>query len=465
MKRIVYSSLALTLMLVLLQGCREKPWNGNDDPVIPRETLITNKWIKDNMTDVYYWNDKMPKIDYTLEPDPEQYFRKLLYKDEDKWSRITSDYPSLKADLEGKPLTMGYAPAFFLIGDNKIVIVVKYVYPGSAAAEVGLKRGDIILSIDNTQMDKSNYYDLYSGDNYTVQMGRLEGNSLVPTGESKSLRARVTVTDPLIHHSVIDVDGHKIAYMVYVEFIAGEGSKFLLEMDNILNSFKAEGVTDLVVDLRYNPGGEISAAVHLASEIAPWEVISGGSTLITLKYNKELEAYLRSDMQKYGSYLAHKFKTTSANLDLDRVFFLTTSGTASASELVITGLDPYMDVVKIGEATYGKYAGAWVIPDDNEKWAILPIVSKYSNNDGYTDFVNGLPPDYEIEDDLFEAVQFGDTDDPMLAKAIELATGKKYAPKRVRKGDIPKYPEIMPERMKLRSSLILQGCEINQYVD
>lgn len=465
MKRIVYSSLALTLMLVLLQGCREKPWNGNDDPVIPRETLITNKWIKDNMTDVYYWNDKMPKIDYTLEPDPEVYFKKLLYKDEDKWSRITRDYPSLKADLEGKPLTMGYEPAFFLISDNKIVIVVKYVYPGSAAADGGLKRGDIILSIDNTQMDKSNYYDLYSGDSYTVQLGRLEGNSLVPTGESKSLRARVTTTDPLIHHSVIDVDGHKIAYMVYVEFIAGEGSKFLLEMDNILNSFKAEGVTDLVVDLRYNPGGEISAAVHLASEIAPWEVISGGSTLITLKYNKELEAFLRGDMQKYGSYLAHKFKTTSANLDLDRVFFLTTSGTASASELVITGLDPYMDVVKIGEATYGKYAGAWVIPDDNEKWAILPIVSKYSNNDGYTDFVNGLPPDYEIEDDLFEAVQFGDTDDPMLARAIELATGKKYAPKRVRKGDIPKYPEIMPERMKLRSSLILQGCEINQYVD
>jgi C-terminal processing protease CtpA/Prc len=180
-------------------------------------------------------------------------------------------------------------------------------------------------------------------------------------------------------------------------------------------------------------------------------------------YNKGLEALMRSDIPKYGSYLEHKFKTTSANMDLDRVYFLTTSGTASASELVITGLDPWMDVVRIGEATYGKYTGAWVIPDDYEKWAILPIVSKYSNNDGYTDFVNGLAPDYEIEDDLFETVPFGDITDPMLAKAIELATGKIYEPKSVRKREIIKYPELVPEQMMLKSSLILPGAEIYQY--
>ncbi len=463
MKKILYSSLALTLMMILLQGCREKPWGGNDDPVIPRETLLTNKWIKDNMTELYYWNDKIPKgIDYTVEPDPEIYFNKLLYKDEDKWSGITNDYSSLKADLEGKPLTMGYQPAFYLIAEDKVVIVVKYVYPGSAAADEGLKRGDIILSIDDTRMDRSNYYDLYSGDNYTVQLGRLEGQSLIPTGESKSLQARVTITDPLIYHSVIDVDGHKIGYLVYVEFIAGESSEFLLEMDNILNDFKTAGVTDLVVDLRYNPGGEISAAVHLASEIAPWMVTSGGNILITLKYNKDLDAFLRSDIRQYGSYLDYKFKTTSANLDLARVYFLTTSGSASASELVITGLDPYMDVIKIGESTHGKYTGAWVIPDDNEKWAITPIVSKYSNNDGFTDFVNGLQPDYEVKDDLFDAVPFGDTTDPMLAKAIDLATGKEYTPKSMRKREIIKYPELVPEQMKLKSNLILPGGEINQ---
>ena len=466
MKRILYFSPALILMLLFLQGCGEKPGTGDDnDPVIPHETLVTNKWINDNMSDLYFWNDKIPSgIDYTKEPDPEAYFYKLVYKEKDKWSHITNDYPALKADLEGEPVTMGYRPSFFLISNNKIVIVVGYVYPGSPAADAGLKRGDIILTIDNTQLDTSNYYDLYSGNKYSVQLGRLEGSTLMPTGQTLSMTARVTSTDPVIYHSVIDVGGHKIGYLVYVEFIAGTSDGFLLEMDNIFNEFKTAGISDLVVDLRYNPGGEIDAAVHLASEIAPWAVTSNNNILITLKYNSGLETYFRSDITKYANYLSYKFKTTSANLNLDRVYFLTTSGTASASELVITGLDPYMDVVKIGKSTYGKYAGAWVIPDDNEKWAMMPIVSKFSNADGYTDFVDGLPPDYEIDDNLFTAVQFGDTSDPMLAKAIELATGKSYAPKSLRKTEYLNFPEIVPEKMKLKRNLIFSECEINKSI-
>jgi C-terminal processing protease CtpA/Prc len=142
---------------------------------------------------------------------------------------------------------------------------------------------------------------------------------------------------------------------------------------------------------------------------------------------------------------------------MDRVYFLTTSGTASASELVIVGLDPYMDVIKIGEPTYGKYAGAWVMPDDAEKWAIIPIVSKYANANGYTDFVDGLPPDYEIDDDLIRAVPFGDTRDPMLAKAIELATGKSGMAKSYIKTERISFPLIVPEEMKMKSNLYLDG--------
>ena len=112
---------------------------------------------------------------------------------------------------------------------------------------------------------------------------------------------------------------------------------------------------------------------------------------------------------------------------MNRVYFLTTSGTASASELLISGLEPYMDVVQIGEWTYGKYTGAWVMPDDNEEWAMVPIVLKYANINGYTEFKDGLEPDYEIEDDLLSAVPFGDTSDPMVAQAIELVTGSVVA--------------------------------------
>ena len=343
--------------------------------------------------------------------------------------------------MEGKPSPWDSVHSFYLVGNNKIVIAVKYVYPGSPAAEAGLERGDIILSIDNMPLDTTNYYDLYSGTSYSVQLGRLEGNTIVPAAESLSMTARVTNTNPSIYHKVIDIEGHKIGYLVYIEFIAGESDALLTEMDNIFNEFKSAGISDLIFDFRYNPGGEVSAAVHLASEVAPVKVTNNKDILINLKYNTGFESYLRTN--NYTDYLAYRFKPVPANIGMDRVYFLTTSGTASASELVIVGLEPYMDVIKIGEPTYGKYAGAWVMPDDNEKWAMIPIVSKFSNASGYTDFADGLPPDYEIDDNLIGAVPFGDTRDPMLAKAIELATGKSGMAKSLGKTGTIDFPKIV----------------------
>ena len=113
---------------------------------------------------------------------------------------------------------------------------------------------------------------------------------------------------------------------------------------------------------------------------------------------------------------------------------MATWATASASELVITGLEPYMNVVHIGESTYGKYVGAYILPDDNEEWAMLPIVMKYANANGYTDFADGLTPDYEvyddliyddpsINDDLVYSYPLGNTSDAMTKKAIQLISG------------------------------------------
>lgn len=454
MKKILLYVLTASFLALASYSCKKDP-KPVEEEKIPEETLATNEWISENMNLYYYWNDMLPtSIDYTKEADPEAYFYKLLYDEKDKWSYITNDYASLKAELEGNPVTMGYYPAFYLVGSNKVAIAVGYVYPGSAAANAGLKRGDIILSIDNTQLDTTNYYNLYSGTGYSAQLGTLVGNNIVSSGISISMTARVTDTDPAIYHQVLDIDGHKIGYLVYVEFIAGTNDAYLLALDNIFNEFKAAGISDLIVDLRYNPGGEVDAALHLASEIAPASVISGNKTLIDLKYNTELEAYLQAN---YPSYLYYKFENNASNIDMQRVYFLTTSRSASASELVITGLDPYMDVKQIGEPTYGKYCGAWVMPDDNEKWAMMPIVSKFANSSGYTDFVDGLTPDYPIDDELIGAVPFGDVSDPMMAKAIELATGVTVPVKRAKSIGLEEYKRLVPPEMNIRNNLLLRG--------
>ncbi|MGB8489677.1 MAG: S41 family peptidase [Bacteroidales bacterium] len=455
MKKILFYLVSGIFMLILVQSCKKKE-ETPEPVVIPAETIATNKWIFENLTAYYLWTDLItPGIDYTLEPDPEAYFYKLLYTDVDKWSYITSDYATLAADLNGTPVTMGYYPAFYLIGSNRVAIAVAYVYPGSPAADAGLKRGDIILSINNTALDTINYYEKYSGTSYSVQLGTVSGNTIVNNGTSLSMTARLVNADPAIDHKVIDIEGHKIGYLAYVEFISGDNDKFLLKMDSIFNEFRDSAVTDLIVDLRYNPGGEINAAIHLASEIAPASVTAANEVMINLKYNNDLQAYLEDN--NLTDNLFYKFTSIASNINMQRAYFLTTSRSASASELVMVGLDPFMQITRIGEATYGKYVGSFVIPDDNEKWAMMPIVMKYANANGFTDFVNGLAPDYEISDDLFGAPALGNITDPMVAKAVELATGVTLSTTKSGPSFSRMFRKIVPDEMKLKSNLFIPG--------
>lgn len=451
MRRSLIYAISGFIVIMLAFSCKK---HDTEEPVvIPDATIATNKWIYDNMTLYYLWNDKLPTtIDYTKESDPEKYFYKLLYDEKDKWSYITSDYASLEAELSGDPKTMGYYPAFYLVGTKNVVIVVAYVYPGSPASDAGLKRGDIIMSIDNATLDTTNYYTKYSGTSYSVQLGQLTGSTLSYTGESLSMTARIVNTDPAVFDTVLDVDGYKIGYLAYVQFITGDNDAYLSKLDSIFTEFKTAGISDLIVDLRYNPGGQIDAAAHLASEIVPSAHSQNQDILVNLVYNTDLQQYL--EQNNYTDYLNYKFANLSTNINMSRVYFLTTSRTASASELLMTGLQPYMTVVKIGESTYGKYVGSWVIPDDNNEWAIMPIVTKYSNTAGYTDFADGLTPDYSIEDDLVYAVPFGDTSDPMTAKAIELATGKPASRKAIPEG-VTRYKQIVPAQMRVRDNLLI----------
>jgi C-terminal processing protease CtpA/Prc len=223
-RRLINATLGI-MSFFLIYSCKKD--NVDPVPAVPVETVKTNEWIYENMNQVYYWNDQMPAgIDHTRESDPEKYFYKLLYE-KDKWSSINSDFQKLESELTGEPVSMGYYPQFFMIGQNRIVIAVGYVYPGSPASDAGLKRGDIILSINNTNLDTTNYYTLYSGTNYSVQLGALNGNSLQSTGQSLQMTARKISTDPSIYRKVFDAGGKKIGYLVYTEFISGDNNVFL----------------------------------------------------------------------------------------------------------------------------------------------------------------------------------------------------------------------------------------------
>lgn len=393
------------------------------------ENIAISEWIYEWMHDVYYWNNTFPSIINIEEKiDPGAFFYELVYEPEDKWSYITDDYETLESEFSGTPVSMGYSPAFGLFSNsNRVFIIVEYIYPDSPAEDAGLKRGDIILTINGEYIDTANYYELYSQVSYTVSLGVYSNNTIYESGKTITMTAAAIDANPLIYDTVFEISGTKIGYMVYTEFISGTNNEYLETLKAVFDEFKSNGITDLIVDLRYNPGGEIDVSGYMASAIAPASVVNNSNIFIKFHYNDLIQSYYEYTEGTESENLVYKFPYNSHNIDLNRVYFLTSYYTASASELLIVGLKPYMDVTIIGEQTYGKYTGAWLIYDFDEppqhNWAIVPIVLKYANAEGYTDFADGLTPDYEIEDNLINAKPFGDTDDPMLALAIENITG------------------------------------------
>lgn len=424
------------------------------------ETILLNNWIYEIMRDYYFWNENVtfPSASYSS---AEDYFYSLL-NSEDEFSYITDDYQELVEEFSGVYTSLGFSPDFGLLpASNQVFMVVEYVYPDSPAGRAGLQRGDIILEIDGQPMTTDNYYDLYAQNQYTVTLGNYDGTNITLTDNTIDLAAEVIQTDPVLHKEVKTYSDAKVGYLVYTEFISGDNDQWLNSLGEALDALSREGVSELVVDLRYNPGGEIGAAQYLASALAPSSVVANKEVLVKFEYNEGLENAIRIQEGPESESLVNRLRANDHQLNLNRVIFLTASGTASASELLINGLEPYLEVVMIGEPTVGKFYGSWVIPDTEEparhKWAVMPVVMKYANANGVTDFKDGLMPDYLIEDNLLNAPPFGDESDPMLSRALSLITSEVNARKAVTAGKGIPYTQLKNPEKERKSRLFVEG--------
>ncbi|MFC2091098.1 peptidase S41, partial [Bacteroidota bacterium] len=175
-------------------------------------------------------------------------------------------------------------------------------------------------------------------------------------------------------------------------------------------------------------------------------------------WNDRYQNYFLEEDVDSPYLVLHFEETVSTNLNLSDIYFLTTGHSASASELTIIGLDPYMNVTTIGENTYGKCYGSFTFDDIEDpprhNWAMQPLVFKYANVEGFTDFTDGLVPDIFVEDNLFNATEFGDMADPLLARALEEITGvsplsRKMLPKPV---DYERLPDPLIDRKNVTIS-------------
>jgi C-terminal processing protease CtpA/Prc len=224
-----------------------------------------------------------------------------------------------------------------------------------------------------------------------------------------------------------------------------------------MQEFKSDGISELVLDLRYNPGGSISTAILLSSMIAPASVSQNNEVFSRLIWNELVSQYWLDEEGEESDNLISRFVTPEVSLDLQRIFILVTSNTASASELVINCLDPYMEVVVIGsENTTGKYVGSITVQakdTDWDNWAVQPIVLKTANANGISDYSNGFAPEFTIEDD-FNA-ELGTLSEDMLATAVELITGITITdPARISRSYFPQNTTTIHPEAEVRKQVL-----------
>ncbi len=373
--------------------------------------------------------------------DKEAFFYGLLnnYPTTDRFSFITDNYSELEDTFKGISMSAGMDFALVVIPNNDRVFgLVRYVVPNSGAADANIKRGTVFTRVNGTVLTKSNYTRLLQNNNTSMTLGlaKIEGTrgkySLVETEETVTLTRSRFVENPILIHKVIEQGGKKIGYLMYNAFV----SDFDVQLNNVFGEFKSQGIDELVLDLRYNGGGSVSSAIYLSSMITGQ---FNGQVFSKEQWNKKLQPIVEQQGSSIN-YFTNEIKgegsrkiATINSLNLERVYILTTKSTASASELVINSLKAYINVVQIGTITTGKDKASITIYDYTDannkvknpahKWAMQPLVLKMVNAKDEGNYTNGLTPTIPLEEDVKNMGTLGDTNEPLLARALQSITG------------------------------------------
>lgn len=278
---------------------------------------------------------------------------------------------------------------------------VRLVEPNSPAGQAGIKRGWRITQINGnsnitTAGSSSIVNNVYYAASTAFVFTRPDGTSL-----SKTLNAAHYAEKPVYMDTVYQLGAQKTGYLVFNSFL-GNTAQINAEFQRVFSKFAAMQVTDLVVDLRYNGGGYVSLAEKLANYLVPYG--NNGGLMMKQTYNSQ------NSQNNTNSYI-----NKTGGLQLSKIYFIVSRSTASASELLINSLKPYMDVRLLGPtATHGKPVGFFPIPAGD--WYVFPVSFKTSNKNGEGSYFNGLPVNAAVADGLDK--DWGDVQESCLAAAI-----------------------------------------------
>ena len=402
----------------------------DDNPVSNNDI---NDFIYRGLQTYYLYNENVPDLvedktasgdynNYLSQNSPEDFFESLIFDRQyvDRFSWLTDDYLALEQQFQGLSTTNGmeFGLVRFSPGSNEIFGFVKYVLPGTNAENEGLSRGVLFTGINNTSLTVSNFRALLSNETYTLNLASYNSttNEVASNGQSVTLTKQVYTENPVFISNTFIVDTETIGYLMYNKFTGD----FNTQLNATFGSFASSGIDQLVLDLRYNPGGSVNSATLLAS-------------MITGQFNGQVFSRLNYNSQLSNNNVAYKFTNSfdgqSLNsLNLSKVYVLTTGNTASASEMIVNSLKAYIDVVQIGTTTVGKSQASITLYDSPDfsrsqvnpthLYAMQPLVAATTdvNNSGVPN--NGIIPQTELAEDIFNLGILGDVNEPLLAEAI-----------------------------------------------
>ncbi|MDT0557677.1 S41 family peptidase [Ichthyenterobacterium sp. W332] len=355
---------------------------------------------------------------------PESLFESLLFQPNiiDRFSLITSDYIALQQALTGTSLSSGIRFFGFENPSNpsEFILVTYLVAKNSPAETSGIQRGDFFNQIDGISLTADNVNTLLASDSFTLHYAdyldngtpEISDDDFESNGNTVAITKSLFTENPVNTSSIIDVDGENVGYLLYRGFRAD----FVDELNSAFGDFAANNVQHLVLDLRYNGGGRVDVAQALGSMITGQFT---GDTFSKLVYNETLQ----------NNNATFPFVNDFNSIALDKVYVLTTEQTASASELIINSLRPYIEVVQIGTNTAGKTQASITIYDSpeftnttnvnpNHTYAMQPLVANSINVNDDAVPNSGITPNIPLSESVYSLGTFGDVNEPLLAAAI-----------------------------------------------
>ncbi len=378
----------------------------------------------------------MPNVTKEDYADPYQILEAMRYKTLDRWSYILS-YEEYLNQITGTFVGHGFRIGLDDSGNARIAMV----YSNSSLYSSGVRRGWIVKTINNTAIAPillSSDWEAYStligaseaGITNTFVFTKPDGNDVTISATKSAFQINTVLLSDTLHLSN-GITGH----LVFDQFFAPAPE----ELIEAFTFYKTSGIKDLILDLRYNPGGYFSIMQSLVSYIAGNTV--QGKLLLAFQYNDKHQ----------DANVSFPFLSTSYDVSLPRLVVITSRSTISASETLINSLKPYIDVVTIGDTTNGKPTGMneWNLFN---KYYVYPVTVKVVNSQGYGDFFDGIAPDQVVSDDISR--DFGDKNELCLKEAIYYLENNTFSGKSG--AEFKRYPQFSENQGRQVNGLIFE---------